>query len=573
MSTPLDTILNEYPFLDKASAREPYIFDVLNEIRSIQKKVEKGQAKEFATRSQLYKSHAIKMPFSPSRDKNISYLLEHLTDRFPEYVSSIITFQVSVNEKNKKLVIDESEEYVYNLTVEEVDRLQSIRDDKSLESIVGLIGRFRIFNISKLMKMVNNKKQLNRVLQKAVNKDIFIYKHVEIVQNKAMPTQELCFHRKNYEAVKQSLNIQELKGVIASYRDMILPRLSHYGIPNTDITEYKETKVDYLLHIILDDLKSTLSPRDRIAAENFKSLRECIIKVDQALDPKKIYHNDILKTIKSAKMATASDIAVTLMSVDETTVKSWAQPDVLKKEHIITQKSANNQFYFIFGPSLLHEFKKRYGLIRYDPEKYQEMSTTEKDRFKMHIETLIEAANHALAQNRPEEVLGISKDDAEALGELIEEYQSWIKQKQLRNELTSSDLKKGSRPSILGSIIDAIKSLFSLFSADDEDEELSSSRSLHHTSTSSAYATASYGESSSRPRPMTKDSKNVYAKLMNRKAPILALSDFVQLSKENDSQVDQIIKDLRDNNIKIIMPVYNARKALYPKRSSKLLIP
>ncbi len=34
-----------------------------------------------------------------------------------------------------------------------------------------------------------------------------------------------------------------------------------------------------------------------------------------------------------------------------------------------------------------------------------------------------------------------------------------------------------------------------------------------------------------------------------------------------------MINDLREHNVKVVVPVYNARKTLYPKRSQKLIIP
>ncbi len=56
-------------------------------------------------------------------------------------------------------------------------------------------------------------------------------------------------------------------------------------------------------------------------------------------------------------------------------------------------------------------------------------------------------------------------------------------------------------------------------------------------------------------------------------ALLIPLSDFVELTPENDYVVDKIIREMRDNNLKIIVPIYNARNNLYPKRSQKLLVP
>ena len=47
----------------------------------------------------------------------------------------------------------------------------------------------------------------------------------------------------------------------------------------------------------------------------------------------------------------------------------------------------------------------------------------------------------------------------------------------------------------------------------------------------------------------------------------------VELVPENESRIDNIIEELRSNNLKIVIPIYNARTVLYPIRSQKYLIP
>ncbi len=47
----------------------------------------------------------------------------------------------------------------------------------------------------------------------------------------------------------------------------------------------------------------------------------------------------------------------------------------------------------------------------------------------------------------------------------------------------------------------------------------------------------------------------------------------MDITDENESEVNEIIEELRDTGLKIVIPIYNARKVLYPRRSQKLLIP
>ncbi|MBN2434065.1 MAG: hypothetical protein JXK07_02215 [Spirochaetes bacterium] len=566
MKTPLSKIMESYPFLDESVAREAFIFDVLNELITVQKSVEKGQSRYFATKDHMYKSRAIKMPFTPSRDKNILFLLDLLTSRYPEYITTLIHFEISVDEKSKKLNVKEIEEYCYSLASEEIERLQKIRDEQTRKSISDLISKFRVFNLTRLMNEVQNKKPFNRVLQKMANRDIFIYKNVEIRNNKFSPTMEICFHSKNYAAVKSSLNLQSFKTIMANYQDMINPRLRNYGIMNADFSDYKENKIDYILHIMLEDLKSTLTPKDSVLVANFKSLRDCIIRVENALDPVKVYNNEILTFIRRNRVSTASDIAASILSIDESVVRSWATEDQLKKEKIQTFKDASGTEYYAYCPVLMQEFKNYYNLIRYDQDKFEQLSPTLQKSISVKLNGITEIVSRVSAQSDAPAILKISKEDIESLLELIEEYQAWLKQKELRKELSSEELRGSGRSgrSVFGVLINAIKSLFGIFSRDDISDKISSN--------GDDYSPISTAPGSSK-KPLTKEAKTIYAQTRSRKAPILALSEFIVLSKENDKLVDQIINDMRQNNLKIIMPVYNARKVLYPKRSSKLLIP
>ncbi|MDA3899581.1 MAG: hypothetical protein PF637_03570 [Spirochaetes bacterium] len=563
MKTSLSKIMESYPFLDESVAKEAYIFDVLNEIVSVQKGVEKGQSKYFATKEHMYKSRSIRVPFTPLRDKNILFLLELLTSRYPEYISTIIHFEVSVDEKTKKLHVKEIEEFCYSLAGEEIERLKKLRDAESRASISELVAKFRVFNLSRLMNEVCSKKDFNRVLQQLTNNDIFTYKSVEVKNNKFSPIMELCFHKKNYAAVKGSLNLQVFKNIMANYQDMINPRLRNYGIMNAEFSDYKENKIDYILHIMLEDLKSTLTPKDGVAVSNFKSLRDCIIRVENALDPVKVYNNEILVHIRKNRICTASDIAASILAIDESIVRSWATEEQLKKEKIQTFKDASGAVFYTYCPVIVQEFKNYYNLIRYDQEKFEQLSPTLQRTISTKLQGISEIASRISAQGDAVSILKIPKDEIETFLELIEEYQSWLKQKELRKEFSTVELRGSTRnSSVFGALINAIKSIFGIFSRDDSGSE---EKSGEYASTSSGTV--------SRPKQLTREAKTVYAQTQSRKGPILALSEFIELSKENDKLIDQIINDMRNNNLKIIMPVYNARKVLYPKRSSKLLIP
>jgi predicted CopG family antitoxin len=575
----LSNIKRTYPFLDEASIKEPFLIEVLNEIVSCQKKYEKKQSNYFATKEHIYASRNIKMPFSPARDKNLHFILDHLEHRFPEFISTLIRFELSFNQAEKRLVVKEHIEYCYSLAHEEIDKLQARRDQESAASIEELISKFRIFNLTKLMAMVENKKSFNTVLGKLINKRVFNYKMVEIRGNKFLPVQELCFHIKNYSAVKESLSIGGFKSILGHYREMLVPRLKNYGIANANITDYTENKIDYILHILLDDLKTSLTPKDTINIQNFKSLRECILKVDKAVDPTEIHDKAIIQYIHSNRLAQASDVLIHIGADDESVIKSWAKEDTLKKNHIIKYEDGRFDTYFISGPKLLTLFEEYYQNIRYDREFFDKLSSNEKEVLENKLLIIRECSLRWIGKAEAPHALKISKEDLETLSNLIEEYDSWKKEKELRNELSSEDTRsKGVNP--LVSLIQIILSIFTIFGGskgyNEKQGKGSSGSGDGYSEQSSSSSHGKRGSSSSAapsPKKMHASTKQIITKIAGKNAPLIALSDYIELNKENDPVVDQVIQEMRENNVKIIMPVYNARKALYPKRSSKLLIP
>jgi len=50
------------------------------------------------------------------------------------------------------------------------------------------------------------------------------------------------------------------------------------------------------------------------------------------------------------------------------------------------------------------------------------------------------------------------------------------------------------------------------------------------------------------------------------------LSQYIEIKPENEQNIDTTIDELRLNNLKIVVPIYNAKENLYPERSKKLLI-
>jgi hypothetical protein len=73
-------------------------------------------------------------------------------------------------------------------------------------------------------------------------------------------------------------------------------------------------------------------------------------------------------------------------------------------------------------------------------------------------------------------------------------------------------------------------------------------------------------------KKISKESQDIYKLIADKKSPLIPLSDFIELKPENEPKIDTIIRDLRGNDLKIVIPIYNARQVLYPIRSKKYLM-
>jgi len=60
--------------------------------------------------------------------------------------------------------------------------------------------------------------------------------------------------------------------------------------------------------------------------------------------------------------------------------------------------------------------------------------------------------------------------------------------------------------------------------------------------------------------------------VQNKPSILTALSDLIEIKPENEKMIDQLINEIRATNLKIVIPIFNARQVLYPVRSKKYLI-
>jgi hypothetical protein len=546
-----------FPFLHAHVAREPHIHEVLNEIMTIQNNVLKTGIGHLATLEELKTSRNIKIPFTIARNKIIGNLIDILTKNYPDIVRSIVMFSFSVEPETKKLSIVENREYSVLLTNEEFNRLQSERNQLSADNFLNLISQFRLFNLTKLLKKAKERALLSQVVKLELGQHVFTYKNYSMNRQGVEITEDYCFHRDNYESVKKTLSLDKIYKVISNHSVPILRRLKNFGILNTDFSDYRDTKLDYLLNILLQDLYLTLSDQELTEVKNFNSLRSCLLKVETLIDPVIAASNDIIAYIRECRICSAAALTSVFNNLTEEKLLKWLNENGSKLK-IITFKDEDSIVYIIDASYLMPKLTQLHDLILNHPENLANVSHTEKVRIFDEINLLCNVGkNLLLSDERARSIL--EKDETiQRLKRIIEEYEDYQNSLSLESAIDREERAAQKRRSIFEAITDFFRSLFS--SKKEGPAQAASEKELEYEP--GAYRPAATGEA-----------KNIIFKIKNNPAKIIPLSNYIDLLPANEKEIDTIINDIRKLNLKIVIPIYYARKVLYPKRSQQYLIP
>ncbi len=544
----------KFKFLDKTTASEPHIYEVLNVIFTYQMQALESASMPLATLEHLNNSRMIKMPFTSTREKAIEYLLNLLVKRYPKFLKTIISFKFEMNESNKKLTVKETTEYTVLLNDETSASFVAARDKSSIESLFEILKKYRFFNLSKLVKITENKSELTRIIKNEIGKNIFTFKNFSIDKNKIEWAEDFCFHAVNYEAVKKSLNLEALSGIISSYEDQVKKGLSKFGIISPDFSDYRDSKLSYIFNTLLDDLTIKLSEKDLIEVKNIQSLVNCLSRVDKVLNPVIIVNDDIIKYIKENKFCAETGLINSIMELSNDLLKKWAVPENLVPNKIIYHRRESGENYFIDGAGLFNMISEYNQLILLQPEKMSGMTAAEKRKTLSTMDILCEAAVNLFREKSVKEFLGINDEKAAALEKIISEYQKSKQKNDAGDKPKGKTASRSRKWSLLKIITGIIRSIINLFSRKGK---------VAVGEAKSAGGTA---------MELSRETNTLYQKIENLNAPIIPLSDFIELKSENNNRVNKVIRELQDNNLKIVIPIYNAKNILYPKRSQKLLI-
>jgi len=548
----------KFTFLHDHIAREPFIFDVLNEIQRQQDGVIKNGEGPLATIDSLKESRNIKMPFTPSRNKNIAYLLETLTGNYPGEIKKIISFTFSVEPETKKLSIDEKTEFTVLMKHDLFNKIQDDRDRGSSESLQKLLSSFRLFNLTKLLKKTKFRENLSDVVKLELGKNIFTYKFYSLDKNNLEFSEDYCFHLNNYEAVKNAISIEKIQDIIRTNSVQLIRRLKNFGILNTEVSDFRDNKLDYILNILLKDIASSLTEKDLTEIKNFNSLRDCLRKVDRVIDPFLTVSADIMNYIRENGTTRKSEIMSLFPGARDKSLEQWLRENDVRNS-LIYHEARNGDAYIIFPSSFLPAVKDLHLQIIGEHEHFAGLNYHDQNEKLSRMDLLCEIGTMLLTKRDRGRAVIKSDENIGRLEKIISEYQDY-RQRDKIAPVTEIETFEQTEMSILGIIVSFFRSLFGGGRKNRATEKKGLSRGQRSGGTAAGKAPS-------------KDLKEIINKIKNSQSKVIPLPDYIELSQDNEKLIDAIIEDLRNGKTKIVIPIYNARRVLYPVRSQKLIIP
>jgi hypothetical protein len=512
----------------------------------------------FATMDDLKTSRNIKIPFTFMRNKTISTLVSLLAKNYPDQFKSLITFNFNVEPETKKLSIIENREYTVLLSNDEFNRYQDERNRRSLENFLNLIGQFRLFNLTKLLRKTKERVLLSQIIKSELGTAVFTFKNYIVnKQNNEIP-EDFCFHKDNYDAVRKTIASEKIKNIIATQAAPINRRLKKFGILNPDFDDYKDNKLDYILNILLEDIPSSLSVAELTEVKNFNSLRSCLLKVETVIDPIITSSGDIAAYVKENRMTTIGALASIFTELTGDKLLKWAAEQSINYK-ILTYKDEEGVTYLIDGEQLLPRFSKLHEKILYRQERLDELGHHEKEKMLDEFSILCNAGKSLLnSEEKLKSIIGI-EDDIKLLRQLIEEYEGYQKSVALDSAMAKEERSSLKKRSILSAIAEFLLDLFT----------------FNKGSTPRHVEREEHGPvQEERPRAfISKNIKSIVYRIKNSPGNIIPLSNYIELLPVNESNIEVLINDIRRLNIKIVIPIFGARKTLYPNRSKQYLIP
>lgn len=543
----------KFPFLHERLAKEAHVEEILAEIDLLQKNWLKNRIGELATVEYLNESRNIRMPVTQKRLMNIQFLVDQLIKNHPEQIRPIYSFNFSIEPETKKLNIEEKVELTLMMNDADYHALQAMRDSASAANLLQLLQSFRLFNLTKLIKKSKNRNQLSQIVKNQLGKTIFTFKNYTFDRTGVETTEDYCFHKDNYDAVKNKIEVEFLKKIIDLHAAPINRRLKNLGILNPYISDYRDSKIDYIISILTGELSAALDKKDLLAVKNFHSLRDCINKVDKILDPVILFDSDIMNYIKTHFMTTDRAILSMFKELSPEILAKW-EAEKINSSKIISFPINNGGRFLFDAAQFFSRYDELMHLILFNPE-FRYMDQRKKDEMVYNADVMTDAGKKLLSSQELSTKIFGSDENINAFKKMAKDYEDF-KTASAEADEYYDDADRGEGKSFIAVIISGIASLFTRGGK-------SPAKGTQKSQPQKALSIK---------KGISKETKDIYKLISERKSPLIPLSDLIELKPENEKKVEQTIKELRENELKIVVPIYNARQVLYPSRSKKYLM-
>lgn len=543
----------KYPFLNERLSKEAHIEEVLAEIETTQRNWVKNRTGELATVEYLNESRNIKLPLTQKRLMNIQYLVDLLMKDHPAEIKPVYSFKFIINPENKNLTIEEKVEITFMMREADYSRLQSERDVQSAESLTDLLESFRLFNLTKLIKKAKNRSSLTQIVRNLLGTTIFTFKNFSLDKNGLEMTEDYCFHRNNYDSVKMKIDLEGMIRIIELNGPAIDRRLKNFGILNSSISDYRDNKLDYILNILTGDLAPSIEKKDIVEIKNFKHLRDCIIKVDKLMDPVIMLDAGIMKHLQENFITTEKNITSLFADMTSEALERWGSEKYNSGKVII--HFYNNVKYLIDSSQFLDKYETNTKSIIYN-DANGEINESQRDSKIFTTDMLTEAGSKILEKEEYALKILINPESIHKLKQLISEYQDFKRTLIAMRNAGKNDSDEKIGTSFLARIANSIIMLFTR-------------KEKNYALNPEKKATARVKKSKI---GISTETKDLYKEISTRKSPLIPISDFIEIKPDNESKIEKLIAEIRSNNLKIIIPIYNARQMLYQQRSKKYLL-
>ncbi|PKL19367.1 MAG: hypothetical protein CVV49_00730 [Spirochaetae bacterium HGW-Spirochaetae-5] len=432
-------------------------------------------------------------------------------------------------------------------------QIQALRDEESAQSLNELLESFRLFNLTKLIKKSKNRNNLSQIVKSQLGTNIFTFKNFSIDKNGLELAEDYCFHKNNYDAVKMKIDLDGIKRIIEVNEAAIDRRLKNFGILNSSISDYRDNKLDYILNILTGDLAPSIEKKDIVEVKNFKHLRECIIKVDKLMDPVVMLDGAIMKHIQENFTTTEKDITSLFPDMTNENLNRWESEKSASGQIII--HPYNNIKYLIDPVQFLNKYEMFTKSIIYNDDT-NEMNESQRDNKIFTADMLTEAGNR-IVEKEPNAIrLFGSSENVQKLKQLINEYLDFKKTLIALRNANKNNAEAPSGSSFLARIANSIIMLFTR-------------KEKNYVMNPEKKAGAKAKKTKA---GISTETRDLYKEISMRRSPLLPISDFIEIKPDNESKIEKLITEMRSNNLKIIIPIYNARQMLYPQRSKKYLL-